>query len=180
VARVAGKEQTLGGQKLLVATGRRPNTEEIGLGAVGVEMDERSFVKVNDELQTSIPGIWAAGDVIGNQTGSQFATSVGAHDGVIAAMNALGNSHHKVDHRVIPRTIFTDPQVAVVGQTHKDAVGSGIRCWCSMIPLELVGRTVIFRLLERFLAGQSIPRPGSTLKPRSAVSPHVTEEVDDI
>ncbi|MGB9591590.1 MAG: hypothetical protein ACPL1K_03640, partial [Candidatus Kryptoniota bacterium] len=64
-----------------------------------------------------------------------MATPVGAHDGVIAAMNALSDAHRKVDHRVIPRVIFTDPQAAMVGQTDEEAVGTGIRCWCGTIPL---------------------------------------------
>lgn len=139
-ANVGGKEQTFAAQKLLIATGREPNTDGIGLEKVSVQLDERGYVKVNDELQTSVPNIWAAGDVIGTHTGSQMATPVGAHDGVIAAMNALSGAHRRVDHRVIPRVIFTDPQVAVVGQTDEEAVGSGIRCWCGTIPLELVPR----------------------------------------
>ena len=140
VAHVNGKEQIFTGQKLLVATGREPNTDGIGLEKVGIQLDNRGYIIVNDELQTNIPNIWAAGDVIGNQMDSQPATPVGAHDGVIAAINALANAHRKIDHRVIPRTIFTDPQVAVVGQTDEEAVGSGIRCWCSTIPLELFPR----------------------------------------
>lgn len=140
VARVGNKEQTFRAQQLLVATGREPNTDNIGLENIGVELDKRRFVKVNDELQTNISNIWAAGDVIGDHTDSQLATPVGAHDGVIVAKNALTNAHQKVDHRVIPRTIFTDPQVAVVGQTDEEAVGTGIRCWCGTIPLDLVPR----------------------------------------
>lgn len=139
-ANVGGKKQTFRAQKLLAAAGRQPNTDNIGLEKVGVQLDERGFVKVNDELQTSVPNIWAAGDVIGNQTDSQPATPVGAHDGVIAAMNALSNARRKVDHRVIPRVIFTDPQVAVVGQTDEEVVGAGLRCWCGTIPLEYVPR----------------------------------------
>jgi len=139
-ANVGGKEQTFSAQKLIVAAGRQPNTDNIGLEKVGVQLDERGFVKVNDELQTSVPNIWAAGDVIGDQTDSQPATPVGAHDGVIAALNALANAHRKVDHRVIPRVIFTDPQVAVVGQTDEEVVGAGLRCWCGTIPLEYVPR----------------------------------------
>ena len=88
----------------------------------------------------TLPFVWAAGDVIGNQTESQLAKPVGAHDGVIVAKNALAGAHQKIDHRVIPRTIFTDPQVAVVGQTDEEAVGSGLRCWCGTIPLDLVPR----------------------------------------
>ena len=140
IAHVGDTKQSFKAQKLLVATGREPNTGNIGLDTVGIQLDERGFVKVNDELQTNVPNIWAAGDVIGRQTESQPATPVGAHDGVIVAKNALANAHHKVDHRVIPRTIFTDPQVAVVGQTDEEAVGTGIRCWCGTIPLELVPR----------------------------------------
>jgi len=140
VAKVGDKEQSFKAQKLLVATGREPNTDNAGLDKVGVQLDKYGFVKVNDELQTNISNIWAAGDVIGRHTESQPATPVGAHDGVIVAKNALAGARQKVDHRVIPRTIFTDPQVAVVGQTDEEAVGSGIRCWCGTIPLELVPR----------------------------------------
>lgn len=139
-AMVSGKEQIFTGQKLLIATGRGPNTEGIGLEKTGVELDERGFVKVTNELQTNVPNIWAAGDVIGNRMDSQMATPVGAHDGAIAAMNALEGAHRKVDHRIIPRVIFTDPQVALVGQTDEEAIGSGIRCWCGTIPLEYIPR----------------------------------------
>lgn len=140
VTRNGETEQTFTAQKLIVAVGRIPNADNIKIENVGVELDERGFVKVNDELQTNVRHIWAAGDVIGNHTQSQPATPVGAHDGVIAAKNALANAHQKVDHRVIPRTIFTDPQVAVVGMTDKEAVATGISCWCNTIPLDLVPR----------------------------------------
>ena len=140
VAHIHGMKQSFTAQKLLVATGREPNTDNVGLDKVGVQLDKRGFVKVNNELQTNVPNMWAAGDVIGHQTESQLATPVGAHDGVIVAKNALANAHQKVDHRVIPRTIFTDPQVAVVGMTDAEANGTGIRCWCGTIPLELVPR----------------------------------------
>jgi mercuric reductase len=140
VAKVSDKEQSFKAQKLLVAAGREPNTDNAGLEKVGIQLDEHGFVKVNNELQTNVPNIWAAGDVIDRQTESQLATPVGAHDGVIAAKNALARAHQKVDHRVIPRTIFTDPQVAVVGITDKEANRTGIRCWCGTIPLELVPR----------------------------------------
>jgi len=140
IVRVGNKEQSFKAQKLLVATGREPNTDNAELENVGVQLDERGFVKVNEELQTNIPNIWAAGDVIGRQTESQPATPVGAHDGVIVAKNALAGAHQKIDHRVIPRTIFTDPQVAVVGMSDVEANGTGIRCWCGTVPLELVPR----------------------------------------
>ncbi len=135
-----GAEQRFRSERLLVATGRTPNTDSIGLQQVGVALDKQGFVEVNDELQTSAPGIWAAGDVIGRHTGSQLATPVGAHDGGIVAGNALNGERHQVNHRVIPRTIFTDPQVAVVGLTDAQANAQGYRCWCNTIPVELVPR----------------------------------------
>jgi mercuric reductase len=90
--------------------------------------------------------IWAAGDVIGRETESQMATPVGAHDGNIAAHNALsGEPLRQVDHTVIPRTIFTDPQVAVVGLTDEEANARGIVCECNTIPLSVVPRAGAIR-----------------------------------
>jgi len=139
-ASVAGNDVELRAARLLVATGRIPNTDTIGLDQAGVARDEQGFVVVDEELRTSVPWIWAAGDVIGRHTGSQLATPVGAHDGAIAAENALGGRRRRVDHRVIPRTIFTDPQVAMVGLTEAEAVQRGYHCWCATLPVSLVPR----------------------------------------
>lgn len=140
VGEKGGIEQRFRAERLLVATGRIPNTDNIGLDRVGVETDERGFIPVNEELRTNVPYIWAAGDVIGGYTGSQLATPVGAHDGGIAANNALGGPHRTVNHAVVPRTIFTDPQVAVVGLTDAEANARGHRCWYNTIPVSLVPR----------------------------------------
>lgn len=145
IGETGGAEQRFRAQRLLVATGRTPNTDTIGLDHVGVKLDRQGFVEVNAELQTSVPGIWAAGDVIGRHTESQLATPVGAHDGGIVAGNALNGERHQVNHTVIPRTIFTDPQVAVVGLTDAEANARGYRCWCNTIPVELVPRAGAIR-----------------------------------
>ncbi len=135
-----GWRQTELADALLVSTGRRPNTDGIEIEKAGVVLDEKGFVKVDEVLRTSVPHIWAAGDVIGGHTGSQMATPVGAHNGVIAAGNALNGEKRKVDHTVIPRTIFTDPQVGVVGLTDEEANARGYRCSCNTIPIHLVPR----------------------------------------
>jgi len=141
-----GSQQTLLAEKLLVATGRHPNTEALGLEQVGVEVDQAGAVRVDRLLRTTVSHIWAAGDVIGQETESQMATPVGAHDGKIAAHNALsGEPSREVDHMVIPRTIFTDPQVAVVGMTDEEAVAAGIPCNCNTIPLSVVPRAGAIR-----------------------------------
>jgi mercuric reductase len=135
-----GTERRFEAERLLVATGRTPNTDTIGLEHTGVKIDERGAILVDKRLATTAPGIWAAGDVIGSHTGSQAATPVGAHDGVIAASNALNGERRTVDHTVIPRTIFTDPQVAVVGLTDEEANGRGFRCNCGTVPMRIVPR----------------------------------------
>ena len=138
---VDGRQKELKAAKLLVAMGRTPNTEHLGLELPGVDLDERGFVKVNDELRTSAGHVYAAGDVIGSYTGSQMATPVGAQDGGIAAENALnGTGGRKVHHAVIPRAIFTDPQVGVVGLSDEEATARGYVCDCRSIPMSLVPR----------------------------------------
>ena len=141
-----GSQHTFTAEQLLVTTGRRPNTEALGLEQAGVELDQAGAVRVDRTLRTTVPHIWAAGDVIGRETESQMATPVGAHDGKIAAHNALsGEPPRQVDHTVIPRTIFTDPQVAVVGLTDEEAVAAGIACNCNTIPLSVVPRAGAIR-----------------------------------
>ena len=157
VARRHGSSRTFTAEKLLVATSRRPNTHDIGMERVGVVLDATGAVVVDDYLRTNVPHIWAAGDVIGHETESQMATPVGAHDGGIAASNALAGTNRRIDHTVIPRTIFTDPQVAVVGLTDEEANERGIVCQCNTIPLSVVPRAgaihdtrgVIKMVLER-------------------------------
>jgi mercuric reductase len=139
-AQTRAGEQAFRAERLLVATGRVPNTDGLGLEAIGVGLDEHGFVQVNDYLRSAVPHIWAAGDVIGGHTGSQMATPVGAHDGGIVAHNAFSPEPRKVDHSVVPRAIFTDPQVAVVGLTDAEANPLGYRCWCNTIPVSLVPR----------------------------------------
>jgi mercuric reductase len=132
--------------RLLVASGRRPNSDRIALEKSGVSLEKNGDIRVDAHLRTNVPHIFAAGDVIGSQTASEMATPVGSHDGRIAAQNALSNEEPRaVDHRVIPRTIFTDPQVAVVGMTEKEAIAAGHSCWCNTLPMSLVPRAGAIR-----------------------------------
>jgi len=142
---VGDAARTLRSSHLLVATGRAPNTERLGLDIAGVRINQEGAVVVDEELKTSAPHVWAAGDVIGSTTESQMATPVGAQDGGMAALNALGGEHRKVDHRVIPRAIFTDPEVALVGLTDKQAVARGYRCVCRTVKMDQVPRAQAVR-----------------------------------
>jgi mercuric reductase len=145
-AEIAGREHTFAAARVLVTTGRRPNTSGAGLEDAGVRLDARGAVAVDATLRTSVPHIWAAGDVVGAEQDSQMATPVGARDGGIAAHNALsGEALRCVDHRAIPRAVFTDPQVGVVGLTDEEANAAGYTCWCNTVSMELVPRTGAIR-----------------------------------
>ncbi len=100
---------------VLVAVGRSPYTDGLGLDKVGVAM-EKGFVKVNEYLETSVPGIYAIGDVIGNYMLAHVATA----EGETAALNVLGQ-RHKMNYRAVPRAVYTNPEVASVGMTEKEA-----------------------------------------------------------
>lgn len=144
--RVGKGRRTFRAEKLLIATGRRPNIDEIGLGAAGVTVNARGEIEIDPQLRTSVPHIFAAGDVIGRLHESQMATPVGARQGGIAAHNALdGKDLRSFDGRVIPRAIFTDPPIGIVGMTEAEAIAAGHRCWCATIPMELVPRAGAIR-----------------------------------
>ncbi len=144
-AQVREQPQEFRAAKLLVAAGRRPNTTDLGLERVGVQLDAQGAVVVDARLRTNVPHIWSAGDVIGRETESQTATPVGAHDGGIVAANALIGADRSVDHTVIPRAIFTDPQVGVVGLTDREANARGLVCQCNTIPMSVVPRAGAIR-----------------------------------
>ncbi len=104
--------QTVTGRRLLVATGRRAQTDRLNLAAAGVAVDERGFIAVDARQQTSNPKVWAAGDV----TGAPQFVYVAAATGRAAAVNALGGKH-EVDYTGLPAVIFTRPQLASAGLT---------------------------------------------------------------
>ena len=114
-------EGTVKGSHLLIATGRSPNVRHLNLGAAGVERDERGYVKVNDRLETNMPGIYAMGDV---KPGPAF-THISYDDFRIIQANLLQNGDARIDGRPVPYTIFMDPQLGRVGLTEKEARAQG-------------------------------------------------------
>ena len=127
-------------ERLLVATGRTPNTDGLDLEAAGVALDEAGFVIVNRELRSRVDHIWAAGDVIGRQHGSQLATPVGARQGRLVAENALAEAKKPFDGTVIPRAIFTDPPIGVVGLTEAEVRARHTPAVTATTPLAYVPR----------------------------------------
>jgi mercuric reductase len=126
--------------RLLVATGRTPNTSDLDLAAAGVATDGGGFVTVDAGLRTSQPHVWAAGDVIGGQHGSQMATPVGARQGRLVAENAFADAGRRFDGSVIPRAIFVDPPIGVVGLTEAEVKAKHLPAVTATTPLEYVPR----------------------------------------
>jgi len=130
-----GIETTLVGTHLLVAAGRRPNTENIGLALAGVELNDRGYIKVNERLETSAPGIWAIGEVAGTP---QF-THVSIDDFRVVR-DSLEGGNHVTTWRLIPYTLFTDPELARIGLTENEANRQNIAYRLFKIPMERVLR----------------------------------------
>jgi len=142
-----GAEQRISAGHVLVATGRRPNTADLGLENAGIEVTERGAVRVDESLRTSNPRVWAAGDVTGHP---QF-VYVAAYEGNLAARNALLGADLRVDFRALPRVIFTAPTVAAVGLTDEQAAAQGIACECRVLPMSAVPRALVNRDTRGFV-----------------------------
>lgn len=143
----AGRQSEIEVDEILVATGRRPNTDGLGLELAGIQKTERQAVKVSDDLQTSNPRVWAAGDVTGHR---QFVYSA-AYEGNIAAGNALAGEGRTVDFHSLPRVIFTSPTFAAAGLTDEEANARGINCECRVLPMSVVPRALVNRDTRGFV-----------------------------
>ncbi len=141
-----GKEKTITGTHLLVAAGRRPNTENIGLETAGIAVTERGYLKVNERLETSAPGVWAIGEVAGSP---QF-THVSVDDFRVVRDNLAGGNHVTTG-RQIPFTVFTDPEIARIGLSEKEAKAKGIRYRLFKIPMSNVLRALTVSETSGFL-----------------------------
>ena len=130
-----GVEKTLEGSHVLVAAGRTPNTEGLGLEFAGIELTDRGYVKVNEHLQTTAPGVWTIGEVGGSP---QF-THISVDDFRVVRDNLAGHSHVTTG-RQIPFCLFTDPEFARIGLSEKDAKARGIAYRLFKIPMEAVLR----------------------------------------
>lgn len=133
-----GASRTVTGSHLLVATGRRPNTDDLGLEKAGVETDGRGFIKVNGKLETNVPGIWALGDVKG---GPAF-THISYNDYQVVFGNLMDGKDLSIRDRLVPYSVFTDPQLGRVGMTEKEARASGRKLKIGKIPMTWVARAI--------------------------------------
>jgi len=138
---------TIEAEQLLVATGRRANTRGLGLETVGVKLGAKGEIAVDEYLQTSLAGVYAAGDVIGDP----MFVYVAAYAGSLAAENALLGHNRPFDVSGLPRVTFTDPAVASVGFTESEARAHGVMPLVSTLPLTLVPRALAARETRGFV-----------------------------
>jgi pyruvate/2-oxoglutarate dehydrogenase complex dihydrolipoamide dehydrogenase (E3) component len=142
-----GGEATVKGSHLLIAAGRRPNVDHLNLGAAGVEMDENGYLKVNDSLETNVPGIYAIGDI---KPGPAL-THISYDDFRIIQANLLQNGNARIEGRPVPYTIFMDPQLGRVGLTEKEARAQGRSIRVAKLPIANVARAIEFGETRGFM-----------------------------
>ncbi|MDP8953089.1 MAG: FAD-dependent oxidoreductase, partial [Actinomycetota bacterium] len=136
--RTSDGERTLEGSHLLVATGRVPNTDRLNLAAAGIETDEKRFVRVDERLETSVPGVWAMGDVKG---GPAF-THISYDDFRVIRANLLDGREESIEGRPISYTVYTDPQLGRVGLSEKEAREQGRDFEVARMPMKHVARAL--------------------------------------
>jgi pyruvate/2-oxoglutarate dehydrogenase complex dihydrolipoamide dehydrogenase (E3) component len=131
-------ERTVAGSHLLLAAGRVPNSDRLNLAAAGVKVDGRGFIPVNDRLETNVPGIYALGDVKG---GPAF-THISYDDYRIIRNNLLRGGQSTTRDRLIPYTVYIDPQLGRIGLTEQEARAQGRRIHIAKIPMTWVARAL--------------------------------------
>jgi dihydrolipoamide dehydrogenase len=130
-----GEAETIDAEIVLIATGRRPYSDALGLKEAGVEVDERSRVKTDDRLCTNVPGIWAIGDVVAGPMLAHKAED----EGVAVAERIAGQAGH-VNYKVIPSVVYTSPEVASVGRTEEELKKAGVEYKAGKFPFTANGR----------------------------------------
>jgi pyruvate/2-oxoglutarate dehydrogenase complex dihydrolipoamide dehydrogenase (E3) component len=144
--RTSSGEQTINGSHILVAAGRIPNTAGIGLDTVGVELTDRGFVRVNERLETTAPNVWALGEC----AGSPMFTHISEDDFRIVRDNLAGGKRNTGD-RLIPYCMFTDPPLAHVGLSEREAERQGVKTRIAKLPMKAVLRAQAAGETEGFM-----------------------------
>ena len=132
-----GKEETIEADYVLVTVGRYPNTKEIGLEEMGIEMTDRGVVKIDKQCRTNIDNIYAIGDIVDGPPLAHKAS----YEGKIAA-EAIAGHKSEIDYRGIPAVVFSDPELATVGYTEKEAKEQGYNVKSAKFPFAANGRAL--------------------------------------
>ena len=135
---VSGEERTFSGSHLLVATGRVPNSDTLNVSAAGIATDTRGFLQVNAKLETNVAGIFALGDIKG---GPAF-THISYDDFRIIRANLIENGKASTEGRLVPYTVFIDPQLGRVGLTETEARAKNLKIRVARMPMSSVARAL--------------------------------------
>ena len=165
-----GELQTMDVDYVLSAVGRVPNSENLGLDKAGVNVDERGFIVVDEHLRTNVPGVYAIGDVAGNQLLAHKAS----HEGIVCVEHIAGEGHGTVDYENVPNCTYCHPEVASVGLTEAQAKEAGYDIEVGKFPWVGIGRAVASGHSEGFV---KIIRDKqySEILGAHIVGPHATE-----
>ncbi|KPJ53807.1 hypothetical protein AMJ39_03200 [candidate division TA06 bacterium DG_24] len=141
-----GTRETIPFDRALITVGRRPNTEDLGLDAAGVLLGDGGFINTDDQMRTSVPHVFAIGDVAGQPLLAHKAS----REGILAA-TVIAGQDARVDWRVVPAVVFTDPEIATVGMTDAQAKAQGIETIVGRFPFAALGRALTMAQPDGFV-----------------------------
>ena len=165
-----GEEHEMTVDKVLLAVGRQPNTEDLGLDSVGLETDDGGFLEVDETMATSAEGVYAIGDCAGRQLLAHKAS----HEGIVCVEHIAGEGHHTVDYDNIPNCTYCHPEVASVGLTEEQAKEQGFDVEVGKFPWVGVGRAVAAGHTDGFIKVVR-DKKYSEILGAHIVGPHATE-----
>jgi len=131
-------EQVLEAEQALVAIGFRPNSGDLGLDKIGVALDEKGFIQIDDRMQTNVPGVWAIGDV----TGKLMLAHVASAQGIVCAENIAGAETIKLNYEMMPHATYCSPQIASFGMTEAQAQERGYDVKVGRFPFQANGKAL--------------------------------------
>lgn len=170
-----GKEESLEVDRVLSAVGRVPNTEDLGLEALGVALSERGgFIKVDEHLRTNVEGVFAIGDV----AGPPLLAHKASHEGIVCVEHIAGQGHGTVDYANIPNCTYAHPEVASVGLTEEQALEAGHDIEVGKFPWVGIGRAVAAGDTEGFIKVIR-DKQYSEILGAHIVGPHATELIGE-
>ncbi|GAB4298034.1 MAG: dihydrolipoyl dehydrogenase [Myxococcota bacterium] len=153
-----GESNKIAADRILVAVGRKPNSDSIGIEDTGIELDEKGFIKVDAKMRTNYPHIFAIGDVV---AGPMLAHKA-SREGQVAA-EVIAGRRSEFDNRAIPAAVFTEPEIAWVGLTEREAEERGIKANVGKFPLRALGRARTLGRTDGFVKILSEPESGLVL-----------------
>ncbi len=173
---VGGERKEVNAEKVLVATGRAPNVEDIGLKEVGVQLTERGFIKINERMETSVPGVYAIGDV----AGPPMLAHKGQREGIVFAECLAGRSHvHFVNYDNIPNATYCHPEVASIGATEQSLKEKKIAYKVGKFPFSASGRARTAGETEGFVKILTDSKYGEILGAH-IIGAHATELIHEL